>query len=148
MTPTMIKPSLFEIENEWDGECVRVVTTGELDLATSPQLEQEMRAVLARGARRVVIDMAKLTFVDSSGLRVLIGLYERSKEDGWELALTSPSEQARAVFRISGAEEHLPFVADLDDVSERGGAVNKVENMDRVQGDQEGDSPLVEEGLA
>lgn len=148
MTPTMIKPSLFEIESKWDGECVRIVTVGELDLATSPQLEQEMGAVLARGARRVTIDMTKLTFVDSSGLRVLIGLYERSTEDGWALALTPPSEQARAVFRISGAEEHLPFVAGLDDVSGRAEAVSKVEIMDRAQGDQEDDSPLVEEGLA
>jgi anti-sigma B factor antagonist len=147
MTLTMIKPSLFEIENQWDGECVRVVTAGELDLATSPQLEQEMHAVLARGARRVTIDMRKLTFVDSSGLRVLISLYERSTEDGWELALTPPSEQARAVFRISGAEEHLPFIADDDDVSERTEAVNKVEIMDRAQRDQENDSTLAEEGL-
>jgi len=147
MTHTMIKPSLFEIENEWDGEHVRIVTAGELDLATSPQLEQEMRAVLARGAKRVTIDMTKLTFVDSSGLRVLIGLYERSTQDGWELALTPPSEQARAVFRISGAEEHLPFISDLDDVSERAEAVNKVEIMDRAQGDREEDPPVMEESL-
>jgi len=148
MTPTMIKPSLFEIQNEWDGERVRIVTAGELDLATSPQLEQEMRAVLARGAKRVTIDLTKLTFVDSSGLRVLIGLYERSTQDGWELALTYPSEQARAVFRISGAEEHLPFVESAGDVSEGTEAVNKVETVDRTQGDEEEDPPVVEESLA
>jgi len=148
MTPTMIKPSLFEIQNEWDGERVRIVTAGELDLATSPQLEQEMRAVLARGAKRVTIDLTKLTFVDSSGLRVLIGLYERSTQDGWELALTYPSEQARAVFRISGAEEHLPFVEGPGDVSEGTEAVNKVETVDRAQGDEEEDPPVVEESLA
>jgi anti-sigma B factor antagonist len=149
MTHTMIKPSLFEIEDEWDGEQVRIVTAGELDLATSPQLEHEMRAVIARGAKRVTIDMTRLTFVDSSGLRVLIGLYERSMEEGWELALTHPSEQARAVFRISGAEEHLPFVDGLDDVSKRAEAVSNVETMDRTNhSDEEQDPPFVEESLA
>lgn len=150
MTHTMIKPSLFEIETESDGEHVRVVTAGELDLATSPQLEQEMRAILARGARQVTIDLAKITFVDSSGLRVLISLAELARQDNWVLSLIRPSEQARAVFRISGAEEHLPFAEDNDDVSERAEAVNKVEIMDGVQsGDEaEEDPPFVEESLA
>lgn len=151
MTPTMIKPSLFEIDTEWDGEQVRVLTAGELDLATSPQLEQEMDTILARGARQVTIDMAKITFVDSSGLRVLIGLHERSTEDGWELALTFPSEQARTVFRISGAEAHLPFVDGLRDVSGHAAAVNKLETMDRASAREEqenDDPPLAEEGRA
>lgn len=150
MTPTMIKPSLFEIDTEWDGERARVLTAGELDLATSPQLEQEMDTILARGAREVTIDMAKITFVDSSGLRVLIGLHERSTEDGWELALTLPSEQARTVFRISGAEAHLPFVDGLPDVSGHAETVNEPE-VDRASAggeEEEGDPPFAEEGLA
>jgi anti-sigma B factor antagonist len=132
----MIKPSLFEIDSEWEGDRVLVSTTGELDLATSPLLEQETRALVARGARHVTIDLSRLTFVDSSGLRVLILLHERSLEDGWQLSLTAPSEQARAVFRISGADEHLPFVEQLHDVSEGRGA------------EEEEDPPFVEESLA
>lgn len=149
MTHTMIKPSLFEIQTEWDGEAVRIATKGELDLATSPQLEQEMRAILARGAQQVTIDLSGLTFVDSSGLRVLIMLHERSKEDGWALALLAPSEQARAVFRISGAEEHLPFVDRQEDVSEGPKAVSKLEIMTSAETNQEEeDPPFVEESLA
>lgn len=149
----MIKPSLFEIDADWDGETVRLATKGELDLATSPQLEQEMRAILARGARQVTIDLSGLTFVDSSGLRVLIVLHERSKRDGWELALLAPSEQARAVFRISGAEEHLPFV-DMHieghkDGSQGPNGVGGLELMKSADSTrQEGDPPFVEERLA
>ena len=151
----MIKPSLFEIESEWDGEAVSVATKGELDLATSPQLEHEMRALLARGARQVTIDLSGLTFIDSSGLRVLIVLHERSKEDGWELALVVPSDQARAVFRISGAEEHLPFVDAHEDVSQDPKAVSKLELMtsaDTGRADtgqeEEEDQSFVKESLA
>jgi anti-anti-sigma factor len=150
MTPTMIKPSLFEIDIEWDGERARVIAAGELDLATSPQLELEMRTILERGAREVTVDLAKLTFVDSSGLRVLIDLHELSQQDGWGLSLTLPSEQARAVFRISGAEEHLPFVDGVQDVSENAETVNKLEMTDRAPaGSEEEENPsFAEEGLA
>ncbi|MGN6371987.1 MAG: STAS domain-containing protein [Solirubrobacteraceae bacterium] len=150
-----MKPSLFEIDADWDGETVRLTTRGELDLATSPQLEQEMRTILARGAQRVTIDLSGLTFVDSSGLRVLIVLHERSKQDGWELALLAPSNPARAVFRISGAEEHLPFVQASSDGHRDGsqnlegaGELKFMTSADTDCSKQEEDPPFVEENLA
>lgn len=126
----MIRPSLFEIESDWRGEGVRVAVFGELDLATSPRLEHEMQAVLGREPHSVTIDLSGLAFVDSSGLRVLIALNELSQAQGWELRLVAPSERARAVFRISGAEEHLPFIAEEEEEEE------------------EEDPPFVEESLA
>lgn len=76
-----------------------------VELLTS-QLEQ----YLADGARAVRLDLAELGFMDSSGLRLLIDLYERSKQEGWELTIVRPrSESAVMVLRATGADTALPF---------------------------------------
>jgi ABC-type transporter Mla MlaB component len=48
--------------------------------------------------------------VDSSGLRLLIALRERAAAERWTLGLTRPQEQVLTVFRVSGADQELPFI--------------------------------------
>ena len=60
----------------------------------------------------MVIDLSRLTFIDSSALRLFIVLNERSTQDGWTLGLIRPMGQVRTVFEITGAEENLPFIDD------------------------------------
>lgn len=105
----MIRHTPFEVQVERNGAEARVVPAGELDLATAPRLESEVRAAAA-AAKEVVLDLSGLTFIDSSGLRILILLYERSQAEGWVLAMVAPAGEARAIFRISGVDKHLPFV--------------------------------------
>jgi anti-anti-sigma factor len=106
----MIKPSLFEVESERDGSHAQIAVAGELDLATSPQLDQKIGETLLDSVNQLTIDLSRLTFVDSSGLRLLIALHDRAREEGWRLSLVAPSEPARAIFQVSGADGHLPFV--------------------------------------
>jgi anti-anti-sigma factor len=115
--------SAFEIDSELVGGTARVTPVGELDIATAPQLEEEVGSLLARSARRVVIDLARLTFIDSSALRLFIVLSDRAGEEGWTLGLARPSGQVRSVFEITGAEESLPFIEDpgVADANERTG---------------------------
>jgi anti-anti-sigma factor len=116
-------PSAFEIASELVGEAARVTPVGELDIATAPQLEEEVGSLLARSARRVVIDLARVTFIDSSALRLFIVLSDRAGEEQWTLGLVHPSGQVRSVFEITGAEESLPFIEDpgVADANERTG---------------------------
>jgi anti-anti-sigma factor len=116
-------PSAFEIDSELVGETARVTPVGELDIATAPQLEEEVGSLLGRSARRVVIDLARITFIDSSALRLFIVLSDRAGVEGWTLGLVRPSGQVRSVFEITGAEESLPFIEDpgVADANERTG---------------------------
>ena len=59
-----------------------VVVKGEVDVATSPQLRNELNALIARGARSITIEFGEVSFVDSSGLGVLVGTYKRLREEG------------------------------------------------------------------
>jgi anti-sigma B factor antagonist len=103
-------PSTLEINSELRADSARLTPSGELDIATAPQLEQEVRSLLARSVRDVVIDLRRLTFIDSSALRLFIALNERAGTEGWTLGFVRPVGQVASVFEITGAEESLPFV--------------------------------------
>ncbi len=110
----MATPAQLEIQSELVEDTVRMSVTGELDIATAPQLMEETQTLLAGTTRRLVIDLSKLTFIDSSGLNLLIALNKRAARDGWQLSLTRPSDKIFAVFSITRADENLPFINDRD----------------------------------
>jgi anti-anti-sigma factor len=102
----------FEIDSVRDGEAGRVRLNGELDIATVPRVQQAVDELLAGGVQRLVIDLSRLGFVDSSGLRLFIVLDRRAAAEGWTLGLIRPRGAALTVFEVSGAEENLPFIED------------------------------------
>jgi anti-sigma B factor antagonist len=108
----MIQASPFEIRSELNEGRGRLILSGEFDIATAPQVENAAVSILAQRARHLVIDMSGLTFIDSSGLRTLIVLNDRSAAEGWTLALIRPSEPSLSVFEITGADENLPFTEE------------------------------------
>ena len=108
------QPNALEIDSELQADSARLTPVGELDIATAPQLDQEVRSLLARSVREVVIDLSRLTFIDSSALRLFIVLNERSAEQGWTLRLVRPTGQVLNVFAITGAEDNLPFIDEND----------------------------------
>jgi anti-sigma B factor antagonist len=76
---------------------------GEIDVATSPRLRSELGAVLERGARLIVVDLTATSFIDSSGLGVLVGALKRLREhDGDAIVLRGVQEPVRRVFEITG----------------------------------------------
>jgi anti-sigma B factor antagonist len=105
-------PTELEIDSELAADSARLTPVGELDIASAPQLEREVRSLLERSVRRVVIDLGRLTFIDSSALRLFIVLNDRAIEEGWTLELIRATGQVRSVFEITGAEDNLPFIDD------------------------------------
>jgi len=93
---------------------VLVALTGELDLATAPKLEDELRRVEARRPALVVIDLKPLSFMDSSGLRALIAADSRAREAGSRLVLVRGDERVQRVLRITRLDERLEIVDDAD----------------------------------
>jgi anti-sigma B factor antagonist len=112
----MIRPSSFEIKERRHGSVVTFSLLGELDMRTSPQLSDALTRQLEGGAQDVTLDLRKLAFMDSSGLRLLIELYDRSLREAWELKLVCPEQEAAAlVIRSTRAEKALPFVPAADE---------------------------------
>ncbi len=88
-----------------------LVVAGELDIATSPRLDEALARALATDAASIVIDLSAVSFIDSTGLHVLIR-YTRAPAGRARVSLTRPSAQARRLFELSGMLDHLPFVSD------------------------------------
>lgn len=102
------EPQQFRCEVARDGEVVRITLAGELDLATTPEVEPVLRA---NGVRQRVLDLRELTFMDSSGLRLILSAHAAARRDGGILEIVPGPPSVQRVFQICGVEDELRFVA-------------------------------------
>ena len=100
----------FEIEIIERDDAVVVVVVGEIDIATAPLLEQRLTEVEAGDPRMLIIDLDRVSFMDSTGLQVLVS-HTLSETNGRRIRLTRGSPQVQRLFKISGMVDHLPFVS-------------------------------------
>ena len=109
----MVRPTNFEIREEATEPVLVLTVTGELDMNTVELLARHVDERLAEAPRPLTLDLAELAFMDSSGLRLLIDLYDRSRRENWTLTMVAPSsEAATMVLRATGADTALPFESD------------------------------------
>ncbi len=80
---------------------------GEIDAHTAPDLESALSERLATGASTVVLDIAGVTFMDSSGLRVVIAATETARAAGGDLVLDGPQSTVQRLIEVSGLSGHL-----------------------------------------
>jgi anti-sigma B factor antagonist len=92
----------------------QVALTGELDIATAPKLEDEVRRLEAEGRKLIVIDLRGLEFMDSSGLRALLAADTRARERGARLVLVRGDDRIQRVLRITRLDERLEIVDDAE----------------------------------
>jgi len=88
-----------------------IALSGELDLSGAPALDQEIEQLAARPEiRRVVVDLRRLDFLDSSGLRSVALADRRLSGSGRSLVLVRGNESVQRVFEITRMVERLTFV--------------------------------------
>jgi anti-anti-sigma factor len=83
-----------------------LVVHGELDIATTPELQRLLEG-LRRRRHAVVLDLAAVTFIDSTGLSALIDARAESARNGWEFSVRRPSAAVRRVVELAGLEDVL-----------------------------------------
>jgi anti-sigma B factor antagonist len=102
-------PPEFAVAVDEAGGGERVMRpTGELDIGSAPKLERALLDGREPGDR-VVLDLAGLEFIDSTGLRVIVHAVAAAASGGWELRLRHGRRAVRRVFEISGVADALPF---------------------------------------
>lgn len=93
-----------------DGSLVLVVD-GELDIVTSPLLDEALNQARGTDAMSIVVDLVGVSFIDSTALHVLIK--HAGAEDGRaRIRLTKGSPHIQRVFELSGTLDYLPFVSE------------------------------------
>jgi len=94
------KPSLLTLVTTTAGDTSTVLCTGKLVTASTAILQTEVRGLLP-GAKRVVLDLTNLSYMDSSGLGSIIGLYVTVKTAGGKLEVINLSARVRQLFSIT-----------------------------------------------
>ncbi|RKR89659.1 anti-anti-sigma factor [Micromonospora pisi] len=95
------------VHTEQRGDVVVVAVAGELDMATAPQLQDEITDLLDRGKPRLVFNLAELTFCDSTGLSVFVRAKNSSDEAGGVVRLAAPQRGVLRILEVSGLVEVL-----------------------------------------
>ena len=84
---------------------MRVV--GEIDLATADAVEAPILELLGCGIETVVLDLREVSFMDSSGIRVLISSHQYAEDRGAHLSIVAGTSRSREVLELTGAIDHL-----------------------------------------
>lgn len=104
------------VQTEQREGLVRVALEGELDLSTTAQVEEELRRVEADEPGLIALDLSGLSFLDSTGLRLVVTADARAREGGRRLAVVRGPETVNRVFTITRLDEHLQLVDALSEL--------------------------------
>ncbi len=102
----------LQIRTETSADTHVLVLSGELDLASSGSLDTAIAELCMDGARRIVLEMEGLSFMDSTGLRAVLVGRELCEVNGGELLVGETSAQVRRLLDISGVAEKLSFLGE------------------------------------
>jgi anti-anti-sigma factor len=92
----------FSVDTSVEGPATTIRVAGELDLATSPKLQQACAAAIEPGPATLRLDMSEVTFLDSTGISVLVQAHKQLDAQGGTLVLHGLSDHARRVLEVAG----------------------------------------------
>lgn len=81
--------------------------TGKLNMVSAPAVRERIAALVDVGPPRVVVDLAEVEFLDSSGLGALISGLKSARQAGGDLRIAAPGEQVRLVLRLTNMDRVL-----------------------------------------
>ena len=97
-----VVPEPFQIvESTADGRRV-IAPRGELDLSTGTQLKERLA-----GSCDTVLDLSDLSFIDSTGIHVVVSTAQRARSEAWEFTVRNPQPAVLRVIELVGLAEHL-----------------------------------------
>lgn len=91
-----------------------LVLEGDIDLHASPQLRQAAALLLERKVPRILVDLGKVTYMDSSGIAALIETMQRAQSYGGHLALFAVPQRVKTVFEIAQLDRVLDLFPDKE----------------------------------
>lgn len=104
-------PSLLTVVVSRRGHVVSVAASGEMDMSNVEDLRAVLAAHRAPGAA-IVLDLSGLTFMDSTGVGLLLDADATARADGHSLELSAPSTAVVRVLEIAGVLDRLPFAKE------------------------------------
>lgn len=98
--------------------------TGSMDIATSPTVRAALTEASERGDHKLIVDLIKVDFLDSTGLGALIGAQRRAREFDGDVRLVAKEGQIVRLLRITGLMKIFSVYPTLDDAISDGARVS------------------------
>jgi anti-anti-sigma factor len=108
MSQQLLRLTLEEVE---DARLVRAA--GEIDASTGSELRRHLEDARIAGVT-LLLDLAEVTFMDSTGLRVLLDASDAATESGWPFFVVRPSATVQRVIALTSTADRLPLVQTSD----------------------------------
>ena len=103
--------SEFRLEVEPDRDAVRVCPIGEIDFSTVGEVRGQLDELRSAGFSRLILDLRRATFLDSSGVRLALDASVTAAADGTEFAIVPGPPAVQRTFEVAGVCDRLPFIA-------------------------------------
>jgi len=116
---TMTSEAEFEVLTDDRLGAVVVVARGEIDVASAPELHAALNEAMGAQAGTVIVDLSAVTFIDSTGLGVLVGAEKDMREAEQHLQLVVSQPQISRLLELTGLDTVFTVVRNLDEVSSR-----------------------------
>lgn len=102
----------MQIKSRIVNKTLYILLCGDLDEYTAQTARKTLDNLLdtQKGFIQIVIDLSELTFMDSTGIGVLIGRYKKMRDQNKPIFITNPSRNAERIFKMSGLYEIMPKI--------------------------------------
>ena len=107
--------SQFRVEIRHQNGATVIAIVGELDLASSPALEENLERVFESDSRLVILDLRELNFMDSTGLSVMVKAHQTAEDADRRLYLVKGPPQVQRLLSLTGVGERLAVIDSPED---------------------------------
>jgi len=97
---------------------VVVTPVGDIDMSRSPELRLTLRSENEKKPGRLVVNLAKVGYMDSSGLATLVECMRMAKQNGTEMILCGMNERVKAIFDIARLDQFFTILPTIEDVED------------------------------
>ena len=106
----------FQVEVRELEDATVLAVSGELDLVSSPELEEALARVDGSEPALVILDLREVEFMDSAGLSVLVKAHQRAQSAGRRFGLVNGTPQVRRLLSLTGMDERMTVVQTPEDL--------------------------------
>ncbi len=100
----------MSLEKRYDRDTLVIKVTGELDLVVADEFRRVVDPELdRRQVKNLVINLSGVSFIDSSGLGVILGRYKKLSQNGGKIWIAEPRPSVRKILELSGFPRIIPF---------------------------------------
>lgn len=104
----------LQVSSRSEGDAVILVPVGDIDLAGSPTLREEIKRVTAARPARLIVDLSSVSYMDSSGVATLVEALQMSRKNKAKLVLCCLQDRVRSIFEIAKLETVFLITPTLD----------------------------------